>query len=57
MSKKWQKIIISGICILLALLMALSLILSALPAVRADAPETPAVRIAESDLWGADLAG
>ncbi len=56
MSRKWQKIIISGICILLALLMALSLILSALPAVRADAPETPAVRIAEPGLRSTDLA-
>lgn len=31
MSSKWQKYIISGICILLAVLMALSLILSVLP--------------------------
>ena len=31
MRKKWQKIVISGICLFLAVLMALSLILSVLP--------------------------
>ena len=31
MRNKWQKIVISGICLFLAVLMALSLILSVLP--------------------------
>lgn len=56
MSRKLQKIIISVICIFLALLMALSLILSAIPAARAHAPEFAAIRIEARDLSDTDLA-